>query len=101
MNIQVSFSVTPQQFPPGTSGGMYHVQILGADGVTPITGAQAGSPGVAVTFPNLSAGDYVAVAKRFDGAGNVVLGSASQNFTLNAPATVAIDIPSSLSIQTV
>jgi hypothetical protein len=100
MNANVSFSVTPQQFPAGTAGGAYHAQIFLADGTTPVAGvgAQVASPGVPVSFANLSAGDYVATVKRWNAAGSLVLASSSQPFTLSAPATVSIDVPTGVTV---
>lgn len=89
--VVVNWTTKSQAFAAGTAGGATHVQIFAADGVTPVSAPQQAT-GASATFPNIPVGSYVAKVKRYDSAGNAVLGEATAPFAV-APSTVNVDVP--------
>lgn len=90
--VVVTITTKPQDFPPGTVGGVMRVTIN--NGLTQdITGLTA-------TFADVSPGDYVVDAKLLD-ANGAQLGdpiSASFNVPVPIPVPVTLQVPASLSV---
>ena len=95
--VVVSWTTKQQSFPAGTVGGISQVSLLAANGVDAITAPQNAS-GASATFTGIAAGNYVARIRKYDGAGNTVLGEATVAFSV-APATTNVDVPDVVTVS--
>ena len=97
--VIVSAASQAQAFPVGTksTGIQFSVQGNGS-AIAPIT--IAGAPYVA-TFQDVPAGDYTITAQAVDATGAAIGApvTVQQTIAPDAPTTVSVDIPSSVSVQ--
>jgi len=91
-----------QTFPAGTTVGPVLFELVGADGS--VVASQSAASGAAddhgtASFADVAPGTYSVRATRQDGSGNA-LGTpvASDPFTITAPTTVNVSVPTSVSV---
>lgn len=91
--VVVTWTTKQQAFAAGTVGGSSQVAILAANGVDAVAPFQNVASGNSATFANIAPGNYVVRIRRYDGAGNTVLGEATAAFSVAAPVPASIDVP--------
>ena len=99
--LAIAFAL--QTFPTGTTIADYEVTLTGTT-----TGAQpaqtlpasAGVPGTpaAAVFPDLQPDSYTASCQAVDASGDDIGEPATTSFTVTAPTTVSLAIPTSISV---
>ena len=97
--VTVSWNTTPQNFPFGTVGGVFHVVISGAVLPAPLVMDVPASPAVFPAVPAELATDpdYTVTVQRQD-ANGVALGSpATATFSVVEPPVV-VDVPGTVTV---
>lgn len=96
-SILAAIALTAQPFPAGTAPGLFRVTLIAADGTTVAT---QDTSEMSVTFPEVAAGTYTVFAARLDIVGQVLgTGATSEPITIEEPTTIAIDVPTSVTVS--
>jgi hypothetical protein len=94
--VAITYAEIPG-FPAGSVVASIVATLVGTVNVTPIT--QTGSPGVTtLTFANLAADTYSYSVSGEDPSGNIFGSPVTGSFTVTAPATVSLSLPSAVSV---